>query len=155
MERNLKFQDTNIFYLISHRGNLSGRIPEQENNPSYINEALDKGFNVEIDVWYENSNWYLGHDKPMYKIEFDYLKNNKLWCHAKNLEALEGMIADDKIHCFWHQEDDLTLTSRNIFWVYPGKPYNHNSICVLQNVNDKISGKVLGICSDFIVNYKN
>jgi len=37
-------------YYISHRGNLSGSQPEFENKPAYIVEALNKGFDVEIDV---------------------------------------------------------------------------------------------------------
>ena len=28
--------------LISHRGNINGKIPELENNPKYLQEALDK-----------------------------------------------------------------------------------------------------------------
>ena len=38
--------------LISHRGNLSGPIPESENNPSYITNAINKGFDVEVDFWF-------------------------------------------------------------------------------------------------------
>ena len=146
--------------LISHRGNLNGRIPEYENNPVYIDKALSRGFSVEIDVWFKNGKWYLGHDLPQYEIEFDYLKNNnkelpKLWCHAKNIEALNKMTGHTDIHCFWHQEDDVTLTSRNFIWTYPGKQLTENSICVLPEKNDEIPKKCLGICSDFIVNYKN
>ena len=37
--------------LISHRGNLNGRIPERENHPDYIDEAIEAGYDVEIDIW--------------------------------------------------------------------------------------------------------
>jgi hypothetical protein len=36
--------------LISHRGNTIGPNPEMENSPLYIQETLDKGFDVEIDL---------------------------------------------------------------------------------------------------------
>ena len=36
--------------FISHRGNLSGPQPENENKVSYIQAAIDKGFSVEVDV---------------------------------------------------------------------------------------------------------
>ena len=36
--------------FISHRGNLSGPQPENENKVSYIQAALDKGFAVEVEV---------------------------------------------------------------------------------------------------------
>ena len=36
--------------LIAHRGNVSGPNPEMENNPLYIDRALEKGYDVEIDI---------------------------------------------------------------------------------------------------------
>ena len=145
--------------LISHRGNLRGRISEYENDPSYIQKALSEGYDVEIDVWCTDDGWYLGHNKPTYKVSFDYLKNDKFWCHAKNIKALNGMTGQPDIHYFWHQEDDFTLTSRNFIWTYPGKQLTHNSIVVLpENNNDNsltmLPKDILGICSDYIVNYK-
>ena len=140
--------------LISHRGNLRGRIPKYENNPSYIEKALKEGFDVEIDVWYKDNEWYLGHDEPTYHINMNWLRNKKLWCHAKNIEALNKMLKED-IHCFWHQEDDVTLTSKGYIWTYPGKLLTDKSICVLLKKNSKIPKKVLGICSDYVVTYKN
>ena len=45
--------------IISHRGNLEGRIPEDENNPDYIHEAIESGFDVEIDLWLYENGFYL------------------------------------------------------------------------------------------------
>ena len=36
--------------LISHRGNITGRIPDSENRPSYIQDTINLGYDVEIDV---------------------------------------------------------------------------------------------------------
>jgi len=36
--------------LISHRGNLFGPNPTNENNPDYILNAIELGYDVEIDV---------------------------------------------------------------------------------------------------------
>tara|TARA_B100001250_G_C19778610_1_gene780791 strand:- start:543 stop:974 length:432 start_codon:yes stop_codon:yes gene_type:complete len=139
--------------LISHRGNLNGPIPERENSPEYINHAIKKGYNVEIDVWFKNKSFYLGHDKPMYKVKTNYLINKKLWCHAKNLEALE-VLKKAKAHFFWHQKDDIVLTSKGYFWTYPGKKLFKNSICVLPENSNKKKFECFGICSDYIENYK-
>ena len=38
--------------FISHRGNLNGKKKKLENKPVYIKDAIKKGFNVEVDVWY-------------------------------------------------------------------------------------------------------
>jgi hypothetical protein len=139
--------------LISHRGNLNGKIPEYENNPLYIDRALGKGYDVEIDVWFRDNIFFLGHDYPTYRVEVDYLRNKKLWCHAKNINAL-NMMLDNDIHCFWHQEDDVTLTSCGFMWTYPGKQLTSKSICVLPEKNNQIPKKAFGICSDYVVYYK-
>ena len=59
--------------LISHRGNLDGKNESEENNPIYIEEALNAGYEVEIDVWYDGEQLYLGHDNPEYEIELEFL----------------------------------------------------------------------------------
>jgi hypothetical protein len=140
--------------LISHRGNINGRIPESENDPLYVMRAIQQGFDVEIDVWYHQHEFYLGHDEPKYRMpDLDFFKDKRMWCHAKNIEALDMMLINN-IHCFWHQEDDVTLTSKGHMWTYPGKTLTKNSICVLPEKNNEIPKKCLGICSDYIVNYK-
>jgi hypothetical protein len=140
--------------LISHRGNINGKKPNDENAPYYINEALKKGYNVEIDVWWFNESFYLGHDKPIYKVEKKYLQNYKLWCHAKNIEAIINM-ENSNIHYFWHQKDDITLTNKGYIWAYPGKQPIKNSIAVLPEIFKDNLGVCKGICSDYIKNYKN
>jgi hypothetical protein len=139
--------------LISHRGNLNGTSPF-ENHPEYIQKALLKGFDVEIDVWcFGDGGYWLGHDKPQYHVEEDYLENPKLWCHAKNIHALDNMIHNKNIHCFWHQEDDVTLTSKGYLWTYPGKELTKNSISVLPDKKPDV--EVAGICTDEVIKYKN
>jgi len=140
--------------FISHRGNINGKNESLENSPEYITQALKKGYEVEIDVWYINEMFYLGHDEPTYEIEESFLENTNFWCHAKNLESLQKMLSNSKIHCFWHQDDDYTLTSRGIIWTYPGKTLTLNSICVLPEWVEQKEINCLGICSDYIENYK-
>lgn len=140
--------------LISHRGNINGRVESLENNPEYIRLALELGYQVEIDVWFKNNKFYLGHDEPQYEIDRTFLTNTKLWCHAKNVAALQQMMNYD-IHYFWHEEDTLTLTSKNYIWVYPGKQPIKDSIAVMPEIfNDDLS-QCLGVCSDNIINYKS
>jgi len=142
--------------LISHRGNTKGRKIENENDPQYIYEALNLGFDCEIDVWFENDQFYLGHDEPKYKIKEEFLTQNQLWCHAKNLQALHSMLENKNIHCFWHQSDDFTLTSKGYIWTYPNKELTKKSICMTNEfkTNDEVS-KCFGVCSDEISKYKN
>jgi hypothetical protein len=138
--------------LISHRGNLNGSNSVLENSPEYILLALNKGYDVEIDVWFHKNNFYLGHDKPLYKINKNFLINKKFWCHAKNIEAMDKMLKNN-IHCFWHQTDKLTLTNKNIPWCFPNT-FIKNGITVILNKNKKIlNKKCFGICTDYILYY--
>ena len=141
-------------YLISHRGNLNGVESENENNPNYLKIAIDKGFNVEVDVRFEEEKFYLGHDFSQYEVNKDFLLNENIWCHAKTHSAL---LALDKIkaHYFWHQDDDYTITSKGFFWTFPGKELLKKSICVLPEKANYKKIDCLGICSDFIERYKN
>tara|TARA_B110000483_G_scaffold198842_1_gene238237 strand:+ start:183 stop:614 length:432 start_codon:yes stop_codon:yes gene_type:complete len=141
-------------YLISHRGNLNGAESENENNPKYLIIAINKGFNVEVDVRFEKEKFYLGHDFSQYEVNKDFLLNENIWCHAKTHEAL---LALDKInaHYFWHQEDDYTITSKGFFWTFPGKELLKKSICVLPEKANYKKIDCLGICSDFIERYRN
>ena len=140
--------------LISHRGNINGKIPSSENNPKYIQEALDQGYNVELDIWYKEGLW-LGHDYPKHKIDLEWLLNrrNELWIHAKNYEVINKLI-DYDLNIFWHQNDDITLTSKNYLWVFPGKQPIKRSIAVLPELNDDDVSSCKGICSDYILKYK-
>ena len=101
-------------YLISHRGNLNGIQKNRENSPSYVNEAIEKGYNVEVDVRYEKNKFFLGHDFNQYEIKKEFLLNKKIWCHAKTNDALYAL-EKIKAHYFWHQEDDYTITSKGFF----------------------------------------
>ena len=144
--------------FISHRGNTHGTNPNRENHPDYIDEAITHGFVVEIDVWFLNYKWWLGHDKPQYNLSpqlFAYDTNNLIF-HAKNPTALEKLMEYSDKHFFWHQEDEYTITSNGIVWVYPTKKLLSGSVCVLpeKGINGNIN-KCWGICSDFIENYKN
>tara|TARA_B100000287_G_scaffold334977_1_gene320353 strand:+ start:985 stop:1422 length:438 start_codon:yes stop_codon:yes gene_type:complete len=141
--------------LISHRGNINGSIPERENEPLYIIEALEKSFDVEVDVWWKDDGFWLGHDEPQYQVKEEFLQNIKLWCHAKNIDALNQMIENGKIHCFFHQEDDVTLTSEGYLWTYPGKQLTSNSIAVLPPDKGKLPDTIAGICSDNIASFGN
>lgn len=136
--------------LISHRGNINGPNPELENRPDYLIDALNVGFQVEIDVWKIGNDLFLGHDEPTYKVDLEFLQNKPFWCHAKNLESFHYLL-ENNIVCFWHQNDDFTLTSNGYIWTYPNKEVTNKSIivCLDQNLpNESIKNITYGICGD-------
>jgi hypothetical protein len=138
---------------ISHRGNTEGKEPERENTPEYILEAAERGFDVEIDVWLVSDKLFLGHDGPQYETTLDFLRDSRFWRHAKNGEALALMLGE-KLHCFWHQEDEFTLTSHGIIWTFPKKKLFPGSICVMPELGYLGNlQQCKGVCSDLAANY--
>jgi hypothetical protein len=155
-----------MILYISHRGNLSGRS-HLENSPDYILEALNAGYNVEVDVWNLGGEWYLGHDEPQYRVKEDFLVDNRLWIHCKSsgtlfaAQQLAFLHGHSRVHYFWHQNDFYTLTSNGYIWTFPGQviPY-FKGIAVLPErsewgIDHDTLGlkRAAGICSDYISIY--
>jgi HAD superfamily hydrolase (TIGR01509 family) len=140
--------------FISHRANINGPNPKLENNPIEILRVhREYGCDVEIDVWKEGPLVWLGHDKPQYRVEDESFFKTKpwLWCHAKNHEALEYLL-EQGVHCFFHQKDDQTITSRGYVWTYPGQPLVRGGVAVKpESVEYSYAAlrKVAYVCSDF------
>ena len=113
--------------LIAHRALFEGPNPELENHPDQIRRALEAGYNAEIDVRLIDGKWWLGHDGPTYEITPEFLTQDGLWIHAKNIESLASLRlgetqSGNPLNYFWHQEDDVAVTSAGWVWTYPGKP---------------------------------
>jgi hypothetical protein len=140
--------------LIAHRGNLEGK-DLRENAPEFLQSAIDKGFDIEVDIRYINGEWWLGHDGPQYQIAkpFDLFDNSKVWWHCKNFAALDKLQGSD-LNYFWHQEDDHTLTSKGVIWTYPGKEIGINNVIVMpetvMSLDEIKKLKCFAICSDLV-----
>ena len=136
--------------IISHRGNLNGRNPETENHPDQIIRAVDEGFDVEVDVWFKDDMWYFGHDEPTYEMAQSYFNNwknkaiNKLWIHAKNLEAVEKLSLSG-MNWFWHENDKVTLTSKGYVWCFSGYETDGG---IMVDSGQKTDKKIFGVCTD-------
>lgn len=152
------FASYNKMHLIAHRGNLNGSNPELENHPDYLRKALDEGYEIETDVWVlENETLMLGHDEPQYPVDIAFLKDSRVWCHAKNLRALLRL-SKEGCHVFSHDRDDYVLTSMGRVWAYPGMSLAPGVICVMPErafytLDDlKACG---GVCTDRVVEYRS
>ena len=137
----------------SHRGNLYGKSGK-ENTVESITIAVNSGYHVEIDIWKIGNKLFLGHDEPDEMIDIDFLKNPLFLCHAKNAPALEEMIKHSDIHCFWHEEDKYTITSKGYIISYPGfSRLGKKTIIMKPELHSKDFGDCYGICSDYISCY--
>tara|TARA_Y100000816_G_scaffold246155_1_gene194394 strand:+ start:645 stop:1094 length:450 start_codon:yes stop_codon:yes gene_type:complete len=144
--------------IIAHRGNLNGPNHKMENNPKYILNAISKNYHVELDLWYINNILYLGHDKPQYNIDIEFILNIKksIYCHCKNIDTLVFLLNNyPEIECFFHDKDECVLTSKNKIWNYPGSKLTDKSICVMPENSNQIPENCFGICTDYPIFYSN
>tara|TARA_R110001592_G_scaffold330577_1_gene612794 strand:- start:4178 stop:4594 length:417 start_codon:yes stop_codon:yes gene_type:complete len=135
--------------IISHRGNLYGREVDNENKPEFIMEALRK-FEVEVDVWFVNDSWFLGHDKPQYLVDLNFF-NQRMWLHCKNMEAFSELSKTDGLNYFWHENDKVTITSLGVPWCNLGT-YIDSGITVIFEHKSNLP-KCLGVCTDYPMDY--
>ena len=144
--------------LISHRGNLNGPDKSRENHPDYIMEAIKAGYDVEIDVWFKEGKFYLGHDEPQYLFPYDLLNgyHNKLWIHCKDMDSLSNLNELDssgqKLNYFSHENDLGVLTSKGYIW--SANVYKRGILVMPEMFNKEPNEDTSGICSDYIIKYK-
>lgn len=137
---------------IAHRGNRFGPS-ELENYPSYLLDAISDGFDVEVDVWYVDGQFYFGHDDPKYPVDESFILAIGLnsWFHCKNLGALVFFNETyPQLNYFWHQGDDYTLTSQGYIWTYPERELSHRSVIVDLSKEPKAYG-AYAICADYLI----
>lgn len=141
--------------LIAHRGLINGPDSTLENKPSQVDLALSLGYDAEIDLWAIADRYYLGHDAPVYEVDWQFLEQPGLWIHAKNVDALYVLGADSKLNFFWHENDAHTLTSQGYIWTYPNRPLTKHSIMLMPEWHDTTldntqGADCYGICSDWV-----
>ena len=138
--------------LISHRGNINGPNPKMENDPRYIENTLGKGFNVEVDVWSNDSDFFLGHAKPEHQVSEMFLRHGSVWCHAKDIKTFYKLI-EIGAHCFSHDQDEVALTTKGYLWSTYGNQMTDKSICVMPPRNIELPQGIAGVCSDNVGYY--
>lgn len=136
---------------------MNGPNKLRENTCEYIDEAIEKGYDVEIDVWVQDDGIWLGHDKSETKIDVTFLNKrvSNIWCHAKNLAALVFLLSG-KFNTFSHDNDEYILTSRGYIWAHPNSKFTSETIAVMPEWNSytlKDLEHCKGVCSDFISSF--
>lgn len=149
--------------FIAHRGNFSGAKPNLENSPDYIDEAIRAGYDVEVDLRYENNKLMLGHDKGQYEINKEWLfeRQDFLWIHGKTIETihyLTNLMFEDELNYFFHEEDECCLTSRKWVWGHPKSHYFPEMILVCPGRSNWTFDQIMsaeGLCDDYISSFRN
>lgn len=151
--------------FISHRGNLNGPIPERENSPQYIDEALAAGFHVEVDVFVDSSGKiWLGNKSAVlqWSVPYGWLQDRAehLLLHLKNTEATNLFSSTyTSWHFFCNEKDPYSLTSKGyiLYWSRNVKKDTVNKYCLLPFIEKETLWKYSrlipsagGVISDYI-----
>ncbi len=147
--------------LIAHRALINGPNSQLENHPTQVQQCLHAGYDVEIDLRFQNQQWWLGHDQADYTVNTDFLCQPGLWIHAKDHSAAFELSQLWQIHpqlnFFWHEDDQRTMTSQGIWWSLAHHPMSIHSVAVMPEWHlgeDKMaqcaSWQCAGICSDYV-----
>lgn len=142
--------------IISHRANIDGPNKETENHPHQIRHALSLGFDVEIDVRWNNGFW-LGHDTPDYQINNEFLFNDRLWVHCKDIATFYRLQHNPVANVFYHTTDAFALTTTGLLWTYPDTQWEitDRSIAVCpERAEGWAIDKAFGVCTDFPNRYQ-
>lgn len=164
--------------IISHRGNLYGPNREMENTIDAISSALDKGFDIEIDVWYLAGKFWLGHDQPDRSFQIDLLdawsKKGEIYVHCKNIWAAQFFLEDygykfRPVFPFMHDKDPAVFLHNEIIWVHPNAVYSVDETlskkCIvvmpeLKTIKYQVNLDLslenwYGVCTDYPVDVRN
>lgn len=149
--------------IIAHRGNVLGPNLKLENSENYLLKAIDAGLDVEVDIWKIQDSLYLGHDEPTYLTSKDFLFkiSNNAWFHAKNIDALNFLLSN-LLHCFTHDKDEATLTSKGYIWTNVGKKLINPNVSIMvmpellkSQYFDLYKDNAFAICTDWAGDYYN
>jgi len=115
--------------IISHLGNINGRIPEQENRLPYVQAALKAGWHVMVDVCFRNGGFYLPHDNGFDTAPPAFFSKQRIWSRAADPETLDAL-CNISAHALVASDAPFTLTSSQFVWTLPGQPLSQRAIAV-------------------------
>lgn len=150
-------------YLIAHRGNVNGPNPDRENTVPYLQEALDAGYNIEVDVWLVNTatpgsldenTLFLGHDHPLHEVGLSFFRDSRVWAHCKTPETYQFLSKFPDVNCFEHNNEPWVITSQGYAWFHRDHSKWYNKVTpksgIFLDPCDYGDRQVLGICGDYI-----
>lgn len=146
--------------IISHRGNIEQSYPQLENDPIYIQNAINQNIITEIDIWFVEKKYFLGHDSPKYEIDESWIIKNQNWllAHCKNIQAFYNLShISNNILKLCHSNDPYVAINGELIWVHDKNlPLNDSCIIPVYEKLYDISNFLIvhAICTDYVTYYK-
>jgi hypothetical protein len=139
---------------IAHRALIAGPDHKKENSIQTISSRCQQGLSSEIDIWFHEEEFWIGHDAPRERVTLEFLTSEFLWIHAKNGEAFYKLqkISNEKglgLRIFYHTQEHYALTTLGDTIILPGVP-DVDGFCYMMPEMDNVTPTVAAkICSDF------
>lgn len=121
--------------IISHLGNINGRLPEQENRLSYLKASLKAGWHVCLDVVFHNGGFLLPHAAGYDPAPMSFFSQQRVWCRCRDAETLDAL-CNIKAHSFFVSDAGHTLTSEQFIWTLPPETLVDRSIAAFPELAD-------------------
>ena len=139
---------------IAHRGLIDGPNHQAENSMTTITEWCRQGRASEIDIWWHQGRFWIGHDEPREPVSPEFLRSEYLWIHAKNPAALYHLqkLSNEKgwgLRIFYHTDEDYVLTTTGDTIIYPGLPDMEGWTYMMPEMASMIPSVAAKICSDY------
>jgi len=139
---------------IAHRGLIDGPKHEIENSITTITEWCRQGKASEIDIWWHQGRFWIGHDEPREPVGPEFLHSEYLWIHAKNPEAFYQLqkLSNERgwgLRIFYHTDEDYALTTTGETIILPGLPDIEGWTYMMPEMRDIVPTVAGKICSDF------
>lgn len=139
---------------IAHRGNTEGPIPERENTPDYLVKALERGYDIEVDVWMGPCGLLCGHERDgAVSVSTDFLRRQNAWVHCKDVASFMCLSRYPDVNCFMQDAEPAVLTSRGFVWLHSSYDGIPDGRCVLTQLNHQgfpAQFQPYAVCTDWV-----
>jgi len=142
--------------LIAHKGLWQGSDNNTANTTKQLKMALKAGYDVECDIIERDGKLWLGHDEPKEEIDIEFLKDSRIFAHAKDERAYKILIKEN-IQSFMQNNEILSeIENSNLWWVNSNYkvPYGKSfKNCIIHYSNKDLicnGVEIFGIYGDYV-----
>jgi hypothetical protein len=141
---------------IAHRGLIEGPNPELENSIETLTSRKKAGLHSEIDIWWTEGKFWIGHDFPREPVTLEFLNSSYFWIHAKHDESFRELqrVSNENglgLRIFYHTDEDYVLTTTGDTIIYPGLDDCPGWVYMMPEAKSIRPSVSAAICSDYLL----
>jgi hypothetical protein len=139
---------------IAHRGLVDGPNHSIENSIQTLQERKEAGLHSEIDIWWKDQQFWIGHDEPREPVSLEFLTSPYFWIHAKHSASFRELqrVSHERglgLRIFYHTDEDYALTTLGDTIICPGVQDCSGWVYMMPEMCSVTPTESGAICSDF------